>query len=132
VAATTAVVWGLTAVQVVDSPWITAMIAIPGMIAIALYAWHAGEKTRNFDTEEWKGGAVFTPLLGCVFFAIDVFIGSTHGHYDSFFQAAFHAGSPFGIVLTMLVCPIGTTVCMGGWVRCSILERFGPEHKVDD
>ena len=130
--AAAASVWGLAAVQVIDSISITMMIAEPLMIMAALYAWHAGEKTRNFEAEQWRGGVIFTPLLGAVFFTIDVFIGSGHGHYDNFFQAGFHAGGPFGIFATLLVCPVGTIICMGGWVRCSILERFGPNQEVED
>jgi hypothetical protein len=129
---TAASVWGLTAVEVIGSPWITTAIAEPVMIAGALYAWHVHEKLKEADPERWMMGTIFAPLLGAISFAIDVFTGSTHGNYDNFFQAAFHAGGPFGIVVTVLICPIGTIICMGGWVRGSILERFGPSRKLDD
>lgn len=129
--ATAASVWALAAVQVIDSPLIIGAIAEPVMILAALCAWHAGEKTRKTDAEEWRSGVIFTPLLGAVFFAIDVFVGSDHGHYINFFQAGFHAGGPFGILVTILVCPVGTIVCVGGWVRCSILEHYGPELAPD-
>jgi len=126
---TAAVIWALSATHVDDSPTVTALIALPAMIGIALYSWHVHENISRADSARWRSGAVFTVLLGAVFFVIDAFVSSTSRHYDSFFQAAFHAGSPFGIFLTMLVSPIGTIVCVGGWIRCAILERSEPEHK---
>ena len=129
VVATAAAIWALSAIRVDDSPIVTGLIAVPAMVGIALYAWHVHEKTREADSEEWRNGAIVTVLLGAVFFVIDGFVSSTNRHSDNFFQAAFHAGSPFGICLTMLVTPIGTIVCVGGWIRCSILERR-PKHEL--
>lgn len=123
------VVWALTLVQVVNSPWTTGLIATPITCWIALYAWHES-KSRNFDSEKWISGIISTPLLGAICFAIDVFVGSGNGHYDNFLQAGFHAGGPFGILITVLVCPVGTLVCIGGWIRCSILKRLNPDTTV--
>ena len=113
------------------SPLVVGMIAEPVVILAALFAWHVGEKMRKFDANQWRGAAVSTPLIGAVFFAIDIFIGSGNGHYDNLFQAGFHAGSPFGVFATVLVCPIGTIISIGGWIRCSILERFESNHEIE-
>jgi hypothetical protein len=130
-AATAASVWALVAVQVIDSPLIIVTIAEPVMIMAALHAWHGHKKSRNAGAENWMAGTILTPLLGAASFAIDVFVGSFHGTYSNFFQAGFHAGGPFGIVVTVLICPIATIICLGGWIRCSILERFGPNHELE-
>ena len=77
-------------------------------------------------------GTIFSPLIGAMSFAVDVFTGSTAGHYDNFVQAAFHAGSPFGIVLTLIICPVGTIICLGSWVRCGLIQHFEPKSEIDD
>jgi hypothetical protein len=72
------------------------------------------------------GLTLFTPLIGAVFFAIDVFVGSTTGSYSNFVQAACHAGGPFGIVITALICPVMTIVAAGSWMRSALLDRVVP------
>lgn len=131
VVGTGVVVWVLVSFDVLNDPWVAGLIAAPTLIGTTLYTWYASKAGQDFDTEKWMAGTLSTPLLGAVFFAIDVFIGSTHGHYANFVQAAFRAGSPFGILLTMLVCPIGTIICAGSWMRSALLDRLFPKPEID-
>jgi len=124
-------VWVLAYFEVLSEPWITAFIAAPILVGAALWTWYASKAAQDFDTEKWMAGTLSTPLLGAASFAIDVFIGSTHGHYANFVQAAFQAGSPFGILLTVLICPIGTIICAGSWVRSALLDRWFPRPEED-
>ena len=126
-----AVVWALAYCGVVSDTKIITLIAIPALALVALYAWYIDEKAKKVNTEAWRAGLIGTLLLGAVSFAIDVFIGSTHGHYSNFVQTAFHAGGPAGIVVTVLICPIGTAVCAGSYVRGLLLDRFFPQFEVE-
>lgn len=119
-----AVVYALFYAGVVSQPAVVVLIALPCMAGASLWAWHVSEKGRLMDAGQWLGGMVVTPVLGAVSFAIDVFVGSMHGEYASFIEAALHAGGPFGVVLTALICPIGTLICLGGWVRTGLLARM--------
>lgn len=116
----------MNGLKVLDSVLVAGLIAVLVLVGIALYVWYVSEGGRKADSDKWKAGTIFTPFLGTMFFAIDVFIGSSSGHYDSFIQAALHAGGPFGIVLTVLTCPVATIICLGSWVRSSLLERTKP------
>jgi peptidoglycan biosynthesis protein MviN/MurJ (putative lipid II flippase) len=119
-----AFLYALAWAKILDQPGTALLIALPCMIGAALWAWYVSEKGRKLDENEWLNGLIVTLILGVVFFVIDLFMGSTHGQYDNLVQAAFHAGSPFGIVLTLAVCPAGTLICLGGWVRTSLRNRF--------
>jgi hypothetical protein len=103
--------------------WLVACLILEGA---SFYMWYASSKAQKMDSGEWLAGVIFTPLVGAAFFAIDVFTGSAHGQYNSFIESASHAGSPFGIVLTIAVCPVGTILCAGGWVRTELRERLLP------
>jgi hypothetical protein len=132
VASTGLAVLGLTYFGIFSAPWIAEIIAAPILVGATLYAWYVSEGGRRADTETWMMGTIFTPLFGAMSFAIDVFTGSTTGHYSNFVQAAFHAGSPFGILLTVMICPIATIICAGSWVRRSLLDRFFPKSEGSD
>lgn len=62
------------------------MIFAPALAGAALYAWYASEKGKIAATEEWMLGTLLSPLVGAVFFAIDIFVGSMSGHYANFVQ----------------------------------------------
>ena len=109
-AATVAVSWALTYSQVLNSPWIATLVAVPILTGASLFSWYLNTSGRTATAEQWMMGTIFSPLIGAMSFAVDVFTGSTAGHYDNFVQAAFHAGSPFGIVLTLIICPVGTII----------------------
>jgi small-conductance mechanosensitive channel len=130
--AAASVTWALTYFKVLSSPLITALIGVPILAGVALYVWYVSVEGRKADAEQWMMGTIFTPFIGAISFAIDVLVGSTGGHFDNFVQAAFHAGSPFGIVLTVFICPVGTIICLGGWLRCGLLQHFNPKSDIED
>ena len=92
----------------------------PVLAGLTLYCVHQ-PKALKLDTQEWVGALFGTVLLGAVFFAIDVVLGSMHGNYRSLLETGFHAGGPFGIVLTVMICPVGTIISLGGLVRHIVL-----------
>lgn len=122
-----AVAAALFRVQAISEPWLVWLIALPFLVGASLWAWHVSEKMRNWDSDTWGYALLFTPLAGAVSFAIDVMIGSSNGQFKSFFEAASHAGSPFGFPLTVLICPIGTLISLGGWIRSVILRASRAE-----
>lgn len=118
--------------QAISQPWVVWLFALPFLAGLSLYAWHAGKKTRDWDTRKWGYAAIFTPIAGAVSFTIDIMVGSTTGHYKSLLAAGAHAGSPFGFPMTILICPIGTLVALGGWARCVSLRAFIPQSDPSD
>ena len=117
-------------IQAVSQPWVVWLIALPFLIGACFWVWYVSRKTRDWDREKWGYAVIFTPLIGAISFAIDVLVGSSNGHYRTFLEAAVHAGSPFGFPLTVLICPIGTVVAFGSWIRCMMLRVFRtPEHR---
>jgi hypothetical protein len=117
----------LYSMRAIHHPWIIWMIATPCLVAASLWLWHGDKKTQTWDQEEWSALAIFTPLFGAMSFGIDVMVGSSNRTYRTFLEAASHAGSPFGFPLTVLICPIGTILALGGWARCAIIRRLTPE-----
>ena len=117
-------VWALIPFDVLGNAKVVAMIATPTLIGAALYTWYVSKTGQKNDTDAWMGLTLFSPLIGAVSFAIDVLVGSIHGHYSNFVQAASHAGGPFGIVVTVLICPIGTIISAGSWARSALLDHF--------
>ena len=117
-----AVAAALYRTQAISQPWLVWIIAFPFLVVASLWLWHISEKTRNWESDRWVYALLFTPLVGAISFAIDVLIGSSNGHYKTFLGAASHAGSPLGFPLTVLICPVGTLVALGGWVRCVTLR----------
>ena len=106
--------------QAISQPWLVWLIALPFLVGASLWVWHISEKTRNWKSNRWGYALLFTPLVGAISFAIDVLIGGSDGRYKTFLEAASHAGSPFGFPLTVLICPVGTFIAFGIWIRCVI------------
>jgi heme/copper-type cytochrome/quinol oxidase subunit 3 len=129
VAGTVLAVWALAPFDVLGNARIVAAIAAPVLVVASLCAWYVSKGGRKKNVEWWRNLAIGTPLIGAMFFAVDVFVGSTNGAYTNFVQAGFHAGGPFGITITVLVCPLTTIVAAGSWVRSSLQEHFFPKSE---
>jgi hypothetical protein len=123
---------GLCSLDLLRNGLVVWLVASAVLAGASLYLWYAGPKAKRMKSREWLAGLVFTPVLGAICFAIDVFAGSSTGHYDNFIQAALHAGSPFGIVLTIAICPVGTILFFAGWVRAELRERLMPSAESED
>ena len=115
--------------QAVSDPWLVWLIALPFLVGGSLWMWHFSSKTRAWDSEKWGYMVIFTPVIGAVSFGIDVLVGSSNGHYKTLLEAASHAGSPFGFPLTVLICPIGTLVALGGWLRSLLVQASKPNSE---
>lgn len=117
-----AVAGALYGFQAISQPWLVWLIALPFLVGASLWVWHISDKARNWKSNRWSYVLIFTPLVGAISFAIDVLIGGSNGHYKTFLESAAHAGSPFGFPLTVLICPVGTLIAFGSWIRCMILQ----------
>jgi len=119
-------VWALVPFDVLGNPKIVGLIAAPILVVATLFVWHVSEQGRNKDADWLRNLTISTPFVGAISFGIDLLVGSTNGSYTNFVQTASHAGGPFGIVITVLICPISTIVAAACWVRSTLLERFFP------
>lgn len=108
--------WSISRFGEVDVPVFLWFLA-PGALGIATPFFVRGRKVSQFDTGHWMKLVAGTLLLGAAFFAVDFVIASSEGHYRTIIDAALHAGSPFGAPLTILVCPVGTSLALGGLLR---------------
>jgi len=71
---------------------------------------------------------IISLICGAIFFSIDVLVGSSDGHYETFIEAASHSGL-LGLPLTILVCPVGTIVAFGSWLRCLVEQATKPNSE---
>jgi 4-hydroxybenzoate polyprenyltransferase len=105
--------------------------AVPPIFAgLTIYCVYR-PRALKLDTQGWVGALFGTVLLGAAFFAIDVVVGSIGGHYGSFLEAGFHAGSLFGFPLTVMIFPVGTIVAIGGLVRSAVLGSARRHKRVE-
>jgi len=98
------------------------------LAAVALGFWHREKLAKRFSSpNQWlvlAGGSV---LLGGLSFCFDVRIGTIfHSGSSSVFDAASKAVGPFGLALTLLICPGLTTVAVSGLAR-SLLRAQRPQ-----
>jgi len=105
--------------QVVSQPWVFWLIVLPIPVGASLYAWYGSDRTRDWNSKKWGHALIVSLLFGAIFFAIDVLVGRSDGHYQTFLEAASHSGL-LGLPLTILVCPVGSVVALGGCVRCLV------------
>jgi hypothetical protein len=98
------------------------IIAYGVLVAVALALWHGKEARRFSDAYDWAGLFAGSVLLGALSFAVDMIVGSLNHPGMSPFLAGTKAGSPFGFVLTIFLCPGVTIVAVAGLVR-SFLVR---------
>lgn len=116
-----AVVAALDRMQVVSQPWALWLIALPLLVVASVGVWHGSERTRHWDSKKWGRTAIVSLLCGATFFGLDVLVGGSDGHYKTFIEAASHSGL-LGLPVTILICPVGTIVALGGWLRCMVEE----------
>ncbi|HLJ78105.1 MAG TPA: hypothetical protein VKT75_11865 [Acidobacteriaceae bacterium] len=116
-----AVVAALHRMRAVSQPWAFWLVALPLLVGASVWAWYGSDRTSSWDRRKWGYAAIGSLLCGTVFFAIDVLVGSLDGHHKTFLEAASHSGM-LGLPLTILVCPVGTVIAFGGWLR-SLVEQ---------
>jgi hypothetical protein len=89
--------------------------------AASLYVW-----SIPMDAPEWLAGTLLTPVLAALTFAITGLIARFTEHHGSFIQAALHGGPGYGIALSCALCPAGTILFLGGWIRAALRKRLLP------
>jgi len=103
---------------------------VPGVIflgAAGMYAWRSERAPRT--AADGLYAAAGSIVVGAIFLAIDVGIGKFFHRDLSYLQAAMTVRSPFGFALTVIACPIGTILSLGGaarvWVRHALVGNLG-------
>ena len=102
-------------------------LGYPLLAIVALYAWHH-EKWPT-DPVDLMRYALFSIPFGATSFAIDAAISTSNYPKLPFREAIWHAGSPFGIFLTICICPGFTAVLLAGAVRAFLLTHTGTTSK---
>lgn len=102
--------------------FIIGIIAYGVLVAAALAMWHGKEAKRFSDAYDWAGVFAGSVLLGALFFGIDMIVGGLDHPGISPFVAGTKAGSPFGFILTIFVCPGVTMVAVAGLVRSFLIR----------
>lgn len=87
--------------------------------AIALAIWHA---KKNKTPREWGILALISISLGILFFGADWVNAYLNGYSTPFRVPG--GGGPLGLLLTALVCPCTTMVCIAGSVRALYIDRI--------
>jgi|SRR5580704_7745817 hypothetical protein len=106
--------------------WLWAL-GYPSLAGCCLFAW-LGDKVSTEPSKNLML-AVGSVFCGSVSFGIDVIATSIMHPKLPFSQAIWHAGSPFGIVLTLFLCPALTMFYLAGAARAKILRgnaRYEP------
>lgn len=103
-----------------DAVWAWAL-GFPALAVVSLFAWHS-EKWPTEPPETFLCALITLPV-GALFLAIDSVVGSFDSPQLRFRDAIWQAGSPFGIVLTIAICPGFTLIGLAGTVRALLVNR---------
>lgn len=112
-----AVIAALHRIQAVSQPWAFWLIALPLLVVACVWAWHGSDRTCTWDSKKWGRIVIISLLCGAIFFGIDALVGSWNGRHKTLIEAASHSGL-LGLPVTILICPVGTIVALGSWLRC--------------
>ncbi|MGA9308607.1 MAG: hypothetical protein WBW31_24645 [Candidatus Sulfotelmatobacter sp.] len=97
--------------------FIAGIVAYGVLVGLALAMWHGKEAKRFSDAYDWARVIVGSILLGALSFGVDALVGSFIHPGMSPLEAGTKAGSPFGFILTIFLCPGVTMVAVAGLVR---------------
>lgn len=67
----------------------------------------------------WGQWSVLSLVLGVAFFGVDWFVAVLNGEPNPLH----YPGTVLGLPLTILICPIGTMVCVAGFARACYFKR---------
>jgi tryptophan-rich sensory protein len=98
-----------------DIPYWLWLLAYIVMAIAALYIWH-NEKAPQ-KTATWLRLAAISVVLGALSFGCDVLLMHFERPNLPLIEAGKHAGSPFGFITTVAVCPGLTMIAAAGLVR---------------
>jgi len=106
-------------------------ISVLGFVVLAscaLYMWYSEKITQKInDLGGWAAAVGVSVLLGALSFGCDMLVGIINYPGLSPFRAATKVGSPFGFVLTVLLCPGFTMVAVAGFIRALVLRGEGDQ-----
>jgi hypothetical protein len=104
------------------------VLAFLVLASCALYMWHSEKITQEiYDPGEWAAAVGASVFLGALSFGCDMLVGIINYPGLSPFIAATKVGSPFGFVLTVLLCPGFTMLAVAGFIRALVL-RCDSDH----
>lgn len=113
------VAWVIAAVYNTQNAVWAFIVGLPILGICALIAWHS-----NKWPADWQTVLIFalgSILVGAAFLLTDGLIGGSTDPQVPFRNAIWRAGSPFGILLTIAVCPCFTLIALSGTVRGLLL-----------
>jgi hypothetical protein len=96
-------------------------LGLPVLAVCGLFAWHNDKWPA--DPHDVFVYALISIPVGALSFAIDAIISTSHYPQLMFRDAIWHAGSPFGIVLTIAICPGFTLVGLAGAARTLLVRK---------
>lgn len=101
------------------------MLAYGVLVAVALSMWHGKHAEKFSDARDWGAVLLASILVGALFFGVDVIVGGLDHPGISPIEAGTKAGSPFGFILTIFICPGVTMVAVAGLVRSFLIRERG-------
>jgi len=106
------------------SQLILGVLAFSVLTGLALYLWHKEPPMEHLSSPgEWALAIPISVLFGAISFGIDVVFGLIiHPHLPPI-KAGINAGSPFGFILTVVICPGFTMFAVAGLLRALMLRR---------
>jgi hypothetical protein len=115
------VAWLVAAVYGRDNAIWAWILGFPVLAVCSMFAWH-NDKWPTDPRDVFLYGLISIPV-GTLFLAVDAIVGSSQDPQLKFRDAIWHAGSPFGIVLTIAICPGFTLVGLAGAARALLVAR---------
>jgi len=99
------------------------ILAVSVLTGLALYFWHKEPPMEHLSSPgEWALAIPMSVLIGAVSFGIDVLVGLISNPNLPPIKAGTKAGSPFGFVLTVMICPGFTMLAVAGLLRALVLR----------
>jgi len=95
-------------------------IGFPVLAICALLLWH--DKRWPADPQDALQYGLLSIPAGGISLMVDFLVGSSMGPQLPFRYAIWQAGSPFGIILTICICPGFTIVALAGAARGFLLK----------
>lgn len=103
-----------------DAVWAWSL-GFPILAVCGVFAWHSDKWPA--EPQDILLYALLSIGGGAAFFAIDAVLSTSRYPQLPFREAIWHAGSPFGILLTIAICPGFTLVALAGAARALLVTR---------
>ena len=95
-------------------------VGFPILAVSSLIAWHHDKWPT--DSGDLLRDALISIPVGTISFMIDAAISTANYPRLAFRYAIWHAGSPFGIPLTIMICPGFTLIALAGIARAALYK----------